>query len=140
MQGKANGREGSSELRLGHITPLIKSDTSVRFPLRLWQLRKNKEKRGKKGQKAGDLSGCVIAGSSLLYGNTPPVLLSITGAYCKSLLVPLFWLGERKGQRCQGEIDLNGKAALFLFFCFKVFILAVLSLLCAEAPKNICPL
>lgn len=154
MQGKANGREGSSELRLGHNTPqpphiqsprcslpdnllssLIKSDTSVRFPLRLWQLRRNKEKRGKKrGQKAGDLSGCVIAGSSLLYGNTPPVLLLITGAYCKSLLVPLFWLGERKGQRCQGEIDLNGKATLFLFFCFKVFILAVLSLLFAEAP------
>lgn len=63
------------------------------------------------------------------------MLLLITGAYCKSLLVPLLWLGERKGQRRQGEIDLNGKATLFLFFSFKVFILAVfLSLLFAEAP------
>lgn len=62
-------------------------------------------------------------------------LLFITGAYCKSLLVPLFWFGKRKGQHCQGEIDLNGKANFFFFlvFCFKVFILADFSRLFAEA-------
>lgn len=74
--------------------------------------------------------GKTAESTSLLYGNAAALLL-ITGAYSKSLLVPLFCLAELKGHHRQGEIDLSGKAALFLFyfFSFKVFIPACLCFL-----------
>lgn len=73
-----------------------------------------------------------------LWERSSVLLLFITGAYCKSLLVPLFWFGERKGQHCQGEIDLNGKANFFFFgLLFQgVYFGRLLSTLCRSSQRS----
>lgn len=57
----------------------------------------------------------ISAASALRPASFMGTLLFITGAYCKSLLVPSFG-GDHKGQRCQGGDCSKGEANFCLLF------------------------
>lgn len=122
---------------------LIKSDTSVRFLLVSGNSRPVCNGKSQRFHVSVILHARRISPASApplgpaLWERSSVPLLFITGAYCKSLLVPLFWFGERKGQHCQGEIDLNGKANFFFGLLFQgVYFGRLLSALCRSSQRS----